>query len=183
VFAASGEVLALTGYAFPPATPDDVAFVDGWEVLFDRLLVTIDKITISSNPDKSSGDQSQTDALVGEVDGPWAVDLHKSDPTYLEGKGGAGEQAVPITTLTNQNKNGGAPFPADGTRFAFGFDIVPAVATATKINLDAAAQADYDEMVTNQCAVLYAGTATFKGDKGDPECYPRANNCFRFRTS
>src|ERR1051325_11290633 len=94
VFAASGEVLALTGYSFPPATPDDVAFVDGWEVLCDRLLVTVDKIKISDNPDKSSGDESQTDALVAEVDGPWAVDLHKSDPSYLEGKGGPGEQAV-----------------------------------------------------------------------------------------
>ena len=180
VFAASGEVLALTGYAFPPATPDDVAFVDGWQVLFDRLLVTIDKIKISDNPDKFSGDQSQTDALVAEVDGPWAVDLHRSDPSYLEGKGGAGEQAVPITTLTNQNKNGGAPFPADGTRFAFGFDIVPAVATATKVNLDAAAETDYDEMVTNQCTVLYVGTAAFKGDKANSDCYPPQQMMFPF---
>ena len=38
-FTASGEVLALGGYAFPPANPDDPAFVDGWEVKFTKLLV------------------------------------------------------------------------------------------------------------------------------------------------
>jgi len=184
IFAASGEVLALTGYTFPPASPDDPAFVDGWDIKFDRLLVTVDKITISANPDKVPGDELQTDGPVAEVDGPWAVDLHKSDPSNLPGKGGAGEQAVPLTTLDKQNKNGGAPFPADGTRFAFGFDMVPASATAQKVNLDSAAEADYAQMVTDQCVVLYVGTATFKGDascNSDPEYgnWPTTVN-FRF---
>jgi hypothetical protein len=178
VFAASGEVLALTGYAFPPATADDPAFVDGWEVTFDRLLVTIDKITLSANPDKVQGDQAQTDGVVAEVDGPWAVDLHKSDPSNLQGKGGADEQAVPLVALANQNKNGGAPFPADGTRYAFGFDVVPAAASAKRVNLDAAAAADYDEMIQNGCTVFYAGTATFKGDKMDASCYPPDRTTF-----
>src|SRR5947209_17581212 len=31
LFAASGEVLALTGYPFPPANAGDPAFVDGWD--------------------------------------------------------------------------------------------------------------------------------------------------------
>ena len=163
-FAASGEVLALTGYTFPPATPDNPAFVDGWDVHFDRLLVTIDKITLSSGPDKTKGDQSQVDGVVAEADGPWAVDMSHRDPSNLPGKGGGGEQAVPITKLSNQNKNGGAPFATDGTRYAFGFDIVPASATAQKVNLDAAATADYVEMVQNGCTVFYAGSATFKGD-------------------
>src|SRR4051794_24269 len=83
IFAASGEVLALEGYDFPPAAADDPAFVDGWEVRFDRLLVTIDKIRLSANPDKATGDPSQTDGVVAEVDGPWAVDLHRSDPSNL----------------------------------------------------------------------------------------------------
>ena len=178
VFAASGEVLALTGYVFPPATVGDPAFVDGWDVQFDRLLVTIDRITLSVNPDKMPGDQSKTDAVVGEVDGPWAVDLHKSDPNNLQGKGGTDEQAVVLATLTNQNKNGGAPFPADGTRFAFGFDVAPAIATAKKVNLDAAAETDYAEMIQNQCAVFYAGTATFKGNKMDANCYPADRQSF-----
>src|SRR5438132_11385910 len=86
-FAASGEVLALGGYAFPPATADDPAFVDGWEMKFSEVIVTIDKIRLSDNPDKVPTDQSQTGDVVAEVDGPWAVDLHKGGP--LRGKGGA----------------------------------------------------------------------------------------------
>jgi hypothetical protein len=174
LFAVSGEVLALTGYAFPPAQPDDPAFVDGWDVHFSRLLVTIDKIRLSENPDTAPGDQSKTGKLVAEVDGPWAVDLAHSDPSYLPGKGGPGEQAVPIAALSNQNKNGGAAFATDGTRYAFGFDVVAASPTVTpyNVNLDAAALADYEDMRQNGCAVFYVGTATFKGDKTDPNCYP-----------
>src|SRR5258705_7090017 len=133
VLAASGELLGLPGYAFPPATVDDPAFVDGWQIEFDRLLVTIDRITLSANADKVPGDQSQTDAVVAEVDGPWAVDLHKSDPNNLQGKGGTDEQAVPLVALTTQNKNGGAAFPADSTRYAFGVDVVPAADGAKKV--------------------------------------------------
>src|SRR5437879_6101895 len=106
-FTASGEALALGGYAFPPAMPDDPSFVDGWEVKFERLIVTFDKINLSEDPDKSPMDQSQTDARVAEVKGPWAVDLHKGGP--LMGKGGSDEQALPIATITSQNMNGNKP--------------------------------------------------------------------------
>ena len=90
-FAASGEVLALTGYAFPPATAGNPAFVDGWDVHFTRLLMTVDKVVLSDNPDKVPGDESQTDGVAAQVNGPWAMDLSHSDPSYLPGKGGPGE--------------------------------------------------------------------------------------------
>src|SRR3954462_4620469 len=64
LFTASGEALALTGYRFPPAPADLPALGDGWNLHFDRLLTTIDKITLSGGPDKSKGDQSQTDGVV-----------------------------------------------------------------------------------------------------------------------
>jgi len=169
LFAASGEVLALSGYPFPPVNDGDPAFVDGWDVKFTRLLVTVDKIKISTNPDTAPGDQSQFGSVVGEVDGPWAIDLAHSDPSYLPGKGGAGEEAVPIAALANQNKNCGESFATDGTRYAFGFDTIAATASTTdgrqtmNVNLDAAGQADYATMIQNQCAVLYVGVATFKG--------------------
>lgn len=165
----SGEVLALGGYPFPPATTDAPAFVDGWEVTFTELLVTVDKITLSENPDRNPGDESKTGALVAEAVGPWAVDLHKGGP--LPGKGGSGEQAIKVATLDNQNKNGGAPFAAD-TRYAFGFDVVPATAAATLVNLDDQGKADYALMQEKGYTVLYVGTATFKGTActpADPE--------------
>jgi hypothetical protein len=159
-FTASGEVLALGGYTFPPASPGAAVFVDGWEVKFEELLVTFDNITLSENPDKSPTDQSQTDRAVAQVKGPWAVDLHKGGPR--PGKGGSGEQALDVATVQNQNLNGNRPFD-ETKRYAFGFDIVPASSAANKLNLDATGSADYATMVQNGWTVLYVGTATFKG--------------------
>jgi len=192
-FAASGEVLALTGYSFPPASDGAAAFVDGWDVKFTRLLTTIDKITLSENPDYQKGSQEQTGKLVAEVDGPWAVDLSHSDPAYLAGKGGAGEQAVPIAALNSQNENGGDAFATDGTRYAFGFDVIAASDQAQNVNLDSDALTDYQSMVANGCAVLYLGTATFKGDAKFDGCvtdatkgWPKTVNfrlCFKSPTT
>ena len=159
-FTASGEVLALGGYAFPPATADDPAFVDGWEIKIEELLVTFDNITLSENPDKSPTDQSLTDAPVARINGPFAVDLHKGGP--LMGKGGSDEQAVPIASISGQNLNNNQPF--DPTkRYAFGFDLVTASLGTKNINLDAQGQKDYGLMIQNNSVVLYVGTATFKG--------------------
>ncbi len=171
LFAASGEVLALSGYGFPPNPSDAPAFVDGWQVQFTRLLVTLDKIKISGNPDVNPGNQALTGpvpgalggGLLAEVDGPWAVDLAHDGPENIAGKGDPGVMAVPFAVLTNQNRNGNQAFSTDGTRYAFGFDIVAAQSGVYNVNLDAAAQADYADMVANQCAVLYVGAATFKG--------------------
>jgi hypothetical protein len=128
-------------------------------VKFSKLLVTVDHIALSENPDTSPADQSLTGRKIAQVDGPWAIDLHRGGP--LVGKGGSDEQAFPITTLENENLNGNAAF--DPTqRYAFGFDLVPATDAATKLQLDAS-DPDYTEMVTNGWVVLYVGTATFKG--------------------
>ncbi len=160
LFTASGEVLALGGYGFPPATTNSVAFVDGWEVRFTRLLVTVDKIRVAGNPDKMPTDQSQTDGVVAEANGPWAIDLHKGGP--LAGKGGTDEKAVAIAAISNQNKNGGAAFDTT-RRYAFGFDTVAATCDAQNVNLDDDGLRDYADMVKNGWAVMYVGTATFKG--------------------
>jgi len=166
VFTASGEVLALGGYDFPFT---DAGFVDGWEVKFTELLVTVDKIKVTENPDLDPGDESKTGKVVAEVDGPWVIDLHKGGP--LAGKGGTDEKAVQIATLDKQNKNGDKPFEGD-TRYGFGFDIVPAAASAKLVNLDEQGKADYELMKEKGYAVLYVGTATFKGTActpADPE--------------
>ncbi|HXJ22170.1 MAG TPA: hypothetical protein VMT03_18250 [Polyangia bacterium] len=166
LFAASGEVLALTGYPFPPTGSGAAAFVDGWSVSFTRLLVTVDNLTLSDGPNVSPGDQSCTEPTVAKVTGPWAIDLSHSDPSYLPGKGGAGEEAVPIAALSHQNYPAGnsAAFDTSGTTpYAFGFDVVPATTSAMNVNIDSAGLADYGRMVNDGCTVLYVGTATFNG--------------------
>jgi len=157
---ASGEVLALGGYQFPPAASGDVVFVDGWEVVFDELIITIDKVSLWSNPDMVPTDQSQVGAKVAELDGPWVVDLHQGGP--LQGKGGTDEQAVAFAEIDAQNLNGDKPFdPTE--RYAFGFDLVSATAGAKNVNLDTQGMADYARMQQNGWVVYYSGHATWKG--------------------
>jgi hypothetical protein len=169
LFTASGEALALGGYAFPPSSPNAPVFVDGWEMKFDRVLVTLDKLTLSNDPDTAPGDESRTGTPVAEVDGPWAIDLHRDDPSYVPGKGGSGERAVPIASLASENLRADADFPTDGTRFAFGYDLVAASQSARNVNLDGAALADYAKMIADGCVVLYVGTATHKGTACAPD--------------
>lgn len=165
VFTISGEMVALGGFGFPRGSADEPVIVDGWEVKFSEVLVTVDKITLSESPDSDPSDQSKTGKLVAQVDGPWAVDLHAGGP--LPGKSGGGEQAVQLATLDNQNKNDGASFAAD-TRYAFGYDVIPAAASAKDVNLSAQGQTDYQMMQEKGYTVLYAGTATFKGTSCTP---------------
>lgn len=176
----SGEGEALTGFAFPPASSDDLAFVDGWDVKFDRILVTVDTITLSDNPDLSSTDQAQTGAIVARAKGPWAVDMTKPGAVtnirprartlslgtqagdHDHDHAADGKDAHAQTLARFSGLDGDKSFdPA--TRYAFGFDIVTATASAQRTNLDPTADADYTEMVTKGLSVLYVGTATFKG--------------------
>lgn len=168
MFTVSGEQLAQTGYAFPPTNPGDPAFVDGWEVHFTRLLVTIDNVTLSEGPNVRPGDESCTESTVARVSGPWAVDLAHSDPNNLPGKGGPDEQAIPIVALASANYPAGhaAPFDTSGTTsYAFSFDMTTATEGAMNVNLDAAGLVDYEGMIAEGCAVLYVGAARFQGTK------------------
>jgi hypothetical protein len=176
---ASGEAFAKDGYAFPPASPDDVFFVDGWAISYDRILTTFDHITLSRGPDKSPTDQSQCDdgkggailcgtgsSVVAEADGPFAIDLHKGGP--LPDADGANMDATPVAALTGLNQEGNAAFD-ETTKYAFGFEIVKATQAAHNVNLDAAELTDYQEMVTKGYTTLLVGTATWKGNNNGSE--------------
>jgi hypothetical protein len=152
-FTASGGAQAVNGYDFPPT---DGRFVDGWEVRFDRVLVTVDKLTVSGDPESPT-----PGAVVAEMDGPWAIDLSKQGSAA--GKNGDPETAVPISILYDQIGNNGHPFDIT-KRYGFGYDLVAASASANMLNLDAPAQLDYADMIKSGDAVLYVGTATWKGD-------------------
>ncbi len=174
----SGEGEALTGFAFPPASADDLAFVDGWDVRFDRILVTVDSIVLSDAPDTNPTNQAQTGPVLATAKGPWAVDMTKpgavtninpkaqtnawnfgasSAALTAEGKDPHAQPLVRIESL--DDRTGFDP----STRYAFGFDVVEASAAAHHTNLDAAAEADYADMQAKGLSVLYVGTATFKG--------------------
>jgi hypothetical protein len=171
---ASGEAFARDGYAFPPASPDDVYFVDGWAITYDRILTTFDHITLSRGPNKVPTDQSQCDdgkggtilcgtgsSVLAEVDGPFAIDLHKGGS--LSDADGAAMDAAPFAALTGLNQQGNVAFDPT-TTYAFGFEVVKATKGAHNINLDAADLPDYADMVAKGYTTLLVGTATWQGN-------------------
>ena len=163
LFSASGEALAGDGYDFPPS-PMGGVFVDGWQIRFTKLIAVFDKVTLSEGANNAV-DQSQLGKLVAEINGPWAVDLHKGGP--ITGKEGD-DHAQLIETIQNQNKNGGDAF--DPTKlYAFSFDsVVPTAATKT-VNFDAS-DTDYQTMISNGWNVLYVGEATWNGGAAGVTC-------------
>jgi hypothetical protein len=173
---ASGEGFAKDGYAFPPADPMDVFFVDGWAISYDRILTTFDHITLSRGPDKVPTDQSQCDdgkggtikcgtgsSVLAEVDGPFVVDLHKGGT--LPDADGVAMDAAPFAALTGLNKEGNTAFDPQ-TKYAFGFEVVKASKSAHNINLDAADLTDYADMISKGYTTLLVGTATWQGGSG-----------------
>nr|MBK7070433.1 hypothetical protein [Deltaproteobacteria bacterium] len=73
-----------------------IVFVDGWELRFSRILVTLGNIRIN-RPGASTSDQSSVGAAVASVPGSFAVDVQKPGP--LTGAGGAPETAIPLAVI------------------------------------------------------------------------------------
>ena len=169
----SGESNALTGYPFPPDNfSADTYMPDGWEFQILEYIVVVDAITLWSDPDQSTTDQSQHGAKIAHLDGPFVVDLHKGGK--IVGQGGYPELSTPIGVITSQNDNGNMSFDTTGgTRYGFGFSTVSATYDAYNVNLDSSEAADFAMMVQNGWTVFYRGTAVWKGD--DPGNRTRAS--------
>lgn len=204
-FTTSGETTALSGFAFPPASADDEAFVDGWQVEFERVLVTIDEVELTDNPDLSPTDQALTGAPVARARGPWAVNLsvagkvetpplgtassvgllRPADVGATVGRGSSEDQSIRLVRLEDQNLHGGDAFdPA--VRYGVGYRVIAANAGAKRVNLDADASKDYEEMIAKGWSTLYVGTATFRGGadcrSSDPTYdYTKLPTIVRFR--
>ncbi len=161
VFSASGEANAIVGYEYPPYDLATATYmIDGWNWSIDRYIVVLDHITLWTNPNESSSNQELHGPEIAHIDGPFVIDLHKGGP--LDGKGGAGEEALAIAALKNQD-NGAAFDPS--TTYAFGFSTVqaPADYNAINVNLTSDEAADYAYMVANGASVYYHGSTTWAG--------------------
>lgn len=163
----SGEGATTEGIGFPPGGGGEPYFVDGWELTFEHVLVTMGNVTLHENPDLNPNDPSQVGAPVAEAAGPWAVDLAKAGP--LDGKELIGK-AWPLVRLAGQNKKSGSPAFDATAKYALGYSLLAATTGVQNVNLDAAAQAAYAQMVTAGVSVWLKGTATWKGDQGSPAC-------------
>lgn len=181
VVTVSGEETGREGYAFPPASAEAVAFVDGWSLTFDHLIVSIGEVTLSESPDLSPTDQSKTGPVVARAKGPWVVDLAKpgvnvEPPLAVSsfgtmgaehgapsvGRGSGEDEAVRLVTFTNLNVAGKDFDPT--VRYALGYSTVPVSASATKLNVaDAETTALVNEMQQQGAVIAYVGKATWKG--------------------
>jgi hypothetical protein len=150
----SAEGLGANGYAFPPSPGQDLAFVDGWAVNFDRIIVAVDNIRLSQVPDADPGDQGVTGATVVVRKGPFIVDLKQ--PGDFEDKGQAGKVAIrlPIDDLEDL-------FDLE-QRYAFSYDLVGAASDATFVNIESD-DSDVVAMVQAGQRALLTGRAEFRG--------------------
>ena len=125
LFAASGEALALDGYAFRRPTADAAAFVDGWDVQFTRLLVTVDTFASPRTPTRCRA----TNPNDGQASSPKWTDLGPSiSRTAIRlsaRQRRPGRRSRSDRCARDKNKNGARPSNEDGTRYAFGFDACP----------------------------------------------------------
>ena len=158
----SGEDLALLGYDFTASSEadgDPPAFVDGWALSFEHVIVTLDKLRVNADPDKDEGNPFDLGATVASADGPWAVDV--SIGGNVVGKSGSpDEKTVPIAAFESQAN--GQPFDPT-SRYAFSYDLAPAAANAKLVNLDAEGLALYEEAKEKGWSLIFSGTARYQG--------------------
>jgi hypothetical protein len=152
----SGEALAVAGYPFTQgsSTSQAPAFVDGWAVTFEHILVSIDRVTLSNNPDGDPNDQRLTGDAVRTATGPWAYDLVHPSPRAITGRGGTPERADPLVAFEGLDAE---------TKYALSFETVPAQSCAVDVNLDDTSRALFGEMIAAGHSILFVGTATYLG--------------------
>jgi len=174
LLSASGEVLSLDGFDWPPMGSGDTCMVDGWQFTLHRYLTVLADVTLWSTPNLVPSDQSQHGPVVAHVAGPWVIDLHKGG--VLIGKGGGGEQAAPFGQIVAQDD--GSAFDPTVT-YGFGFSTIAATEDVYNVNLDSKPGPDgisdldaYEKiMIPNGYSVLYTGVATYVGAApGTPSC-------------
>lgn len=157
----SGEALATTGYSFRPNSSiddDPPSFVDGWDVRFEHVIVTVGHIHLNASPDLDPADPTHVGPEVARVPGVFAVDATIGGS--IAGKSGdADEKTVEIATVSGRFD------PA--ARYAFGYDLVAASPSASLVNLDDAGKALYEKAKANGWSMIYAGTATYAGPPPD----------------
>ena len=157
----SGEDLAIKGYDFGAGAlseGDPPAFVDGWELRFEHVIVTLANIRLAADPDKDPGSPDTVGDTVAEAKGPFAVDVVIGGP--ITGKSGEPDEKT-VAIAAFKDTRGGAFDPQK--RYAFSYDTVAASENATLVNLTDAGKAIYKEASAKGYSMVLQGTATYKG--------------------
>lgn len=120
--AITGEDEVRQGIGFTPTPqPDQLVFVDGWTLKFERWLTVVGGVRLNQ-PGRDPAQQQLVGGAVATRTGPWVVDLTQAD-------------TIPLTRF--ERADDGSGFDTQ-VRYAFSFDLAPAQASVTRVNLDAA---------------------------------------------
>ena len=159
----SSEGFGQQGFAYAAMPPDgEPVFVDGWEVRFTRILVTVKNVRLNG-PGTTPSDPAAVGGAVALNPRAYAVNVQKAGP--VTGAGGGEETAIPLFVFTAAD-SGAALDPT--VRYAFSYDAVAATMAATNVNLDAGDVTAYQTMVTRGWTQLLEGTATYRGTAPAP---------------
>lgn len=131
----------LTFNAMPQ--PDELVFVDGWTLRFDRWLTVVGGVRLNQ-PGRDPAQQQIVGDAVAAKSGPWVASLTRGD-------------FIPITQIDRPDAGGGFDTKV---RYAFSFDLVPATAGVMKLNLDASDEAALQEMIRRGYSTYAEVTAT-----------------------
>lgn len=159
----SGESLAFSGYQFPATPGQEVAFVDGWSVSFDKVLVVLDEVWLSEMPDKSSTNQALMGSRVASLKGPWVADLAATGTGSVAGRNGGGERAWPLGTIDHPNESGADSFDPS-QRYALSFSFATATKSVKFLGLKST-DPDWLDMLRQGYSHLFVGTAQFRGSQ------------------
>jgi hypothetical protein len=167
----SSEQLGQRGFDYTPTpAPDQIVFVDGWEVRFDQILVTVGNVRLNL-PGNNPSDPMVLGAEQARERRAFAVDAKKMGA--FTAAGGGSDTAIPLFAFRTDS-GGRALDPM--IRYAVSFDTLRARGDATNVNLTRDQFADYNEMIARGWTLLLTGTATYRGVQpmpGSPEAnYP-----------
>ena len=154
----SGETFSVKGLPFAPANEGDPVFVDGWTLHFDEVLIAVGNVRLTDGiAPPTAVDPRPLKATVAQKVGPYIVDMHK--PNGLVGADGV----APAQEIFTWAKRDDGKALSTTSKYAFSYDVVPATASATQINLSADQAADVALMVSKGWSKLYRGTAVYVG--------------------
>ncbi len=154
----SSEGFGQQGIPYAAMPPEgEPVFVDGWELRFTRILVTVKNVRLE-RPGASPSDPASVGAAVATNPRAYAVNVQRQGP--LTGAGGGEETAIPLFVFRADDQGRALDTT---TRYAFSYDLVAATMASTNVNLDAGDLAAYQTMVTRGWTQLLEGTATYRG--------------------
>ena len=163
VVSASGEALAITGFAFPPADPtNDTYMVDGWSFSLTAYITVFGSRDPLVQPGHRCPPTNRSMAPVVA-----RTRMARGSPTCTRAECSPAKAATVSRrrrSWRSRSRTTGPGFDST-TTYGFGFSTVaaPADYNAFNVNLTADEADDYAYMVANGYSVLYIGTATFKG--------------------